>query len=261
MKNVTPQDGYIVFQKFFADLVKQEMPVVLWQVSADGSRDIHNCILTSYKYDAGILNFTDRTGAEVHLSEGDIFCYAKREGVIFKTRSLGKTDRELSLHMPGTLCFLEEPEIKVIKSSLGIDLTDGYMRGKITPTQKSERDQALFDDQLAKITTTQEDKIFADKREAPRLRPKEDKIITCQRAGEPDMSQNFLLFDLSRGGLGFKIVEDGLFMRGQFIEITALEGQVLDQALIGEVMSVRDLAPEDVGWKVGIRFVDEVPKS
>jgi hypothetical protein len=75
------------------------------------------------------------------------------------------------------------------------------------------------------------------------------------------MSQNFLLFDLSRGGLGFKIVVEGLFVRGQFVEITALEAQVLDQPLIGEVMSVRDLAPEDVGWKVGIRFVDEVPKN
>jgi len=258
MKNVTPQDGYIVFQKFFADLVKQEVPVVLWQLLPDGSRDIHNCILTSYKYEAGILNFSDQTGMAVHLNDGEIFCYAKREAVIFKTRSRGKNDRELSLHMPGSLCFLEEPDLKIIKTTLGIDLRDGYMRGKL---QKSQRDQDLFDDQLAKITTTQEDKIFADKREAPRLRPKEDKIITCQRAGEPEMSQNFLLFDLSRGGLGFKIVVDGLFQRGQFVEITALEGQVLDQALFGEVMSVRDLAPEDVGWKVGIRFVDEVPKN
>ena len=255
MKNVTPQDGYIVFQKFFTDLVKRETVVVVWQVSADGTRHVENCVLTSYKYDAGILNFLTHEGHGLELQEADVYCYAKSEAVIFKTQPRGQ-----ALHMPGVLCFLEGPDIQVIKASLGIDLSDGYMRGKITPTQKSQRDQALFDDQLAKITTTQEDKIFADKREAPRLRPKEDKIITCQRAGEPDMSQNFLLFDLSRGGLGFKIVVDGLFKRGQFVEITALEGQVLDQPLIGEVMSVRDLAPEDVGWKVGIRFVDEVPK-
>ena len=255
MKNVTPQDGYIVFQKFFTDLVKRETVVVVWQISADGTRQVRNCVLTSYKYEAGILNFLDQEGQGLEWEESAVYCYAKSEAVIFKTRPRGQ-----ALHMPGVLCFLEGPDIQVVKASLGIDLTDGYMRGKITPTQKSQRDQALFDEQLAKITTTQEDKIFADKREAPRLRPKADKLITCQRAGEPDMSQNFLLFDLSRGGLGFKIVVDGLFKRGQFVEITALEGQVLDQPLIGEVMSVRDLAPEDAGWKVGIRFVDEVPK-
>ena len=256
MKNITPQDGYIVFQKFFTDLVKRETVVVVWQVSTDGSRRVQNCVLTSYKYDAGVLNFLDHEGQGLGLQEGDVYCYVKGEAVIFKSQPRGQ-----AVHMPGVLCFLEGPDLQVIKASVGIDLTDGYMRGKITPTQKSQRDQALFDEQLAKITTSQEDKIFADKREAPRLRPKEDKIITCQRSGEPDMSQNFLLFDLSRGGLGFKIVVDGLFVRGQFVEITALEGQVLDQPLIGEVMSVRDLAPEDVGWKVGIRFVDEVPKN
>ncbi len=255
MKNVTSQDGYIVFQKFFTDLVKRETVVVVWQISADGTRRVHNCVLSSYKYEAGILNFLTHAGQGLQLEAAEVYCYSKNEAVIFKTQLRGQ-----AVQMPGVLCFLEGPDIQVIKASVGIDLPDGYMRGKIMATQKSQRDQALFDEQLAKISTSQEDKIFADKREAPRLRPKEDKIITCQRAGEPDMSQNFLLFDLSRGGLGFKIIEEGLFGRGQFVEITALEGQVLDQPLIGEVMSVRDLAPEDVGWKVGIKFVDEVPK-
>jgi hypothetical protein len=253
MKNITPHDGYIVFQKFFTDLVKRETVVVLWQLTPAGERTVHNCILTSYKYDVGVLNFLDHAGQGLQLEAADIYCYSKNEAVIFKTRPRGQ-----AVQMPDVLCFLEGPDLQEIKTSVGIDLTDGFMRGKL---QKSQRDHALFEEQLAQITTSQEDKIFADKREAPRLRPKQDKIITCQRAGEPDMSQNFLLFDLSRGGLGFKIVVEGLFVRGQFVEITALEAQVLDQPLIGEVMSVRDLAPEDVGWKVGIRFVDEVPKN
>jgi hypothetical protein len=255
MKNITPQDGYIVFQKFFSDLVKRETTLVLWQLTSDGQRTVYDCVISSYKYDLGVLNFLDHLGQQLGLAATDVYCFVRSEAVIFKTRLRGQT-----VEMPGVLCFLEEPDIKVIKASSGIDLTDGFLRGRVTRTQKSQRDQDLFDDQLAQLTTSQEDKIYADQREAPRIRPKQDKLITCQRAGEPEMSQNFLLFDLSRGGLGFKIIEDGLFKRGEFVEITALEGQVLDQPLIGEVMSVRDLAPEDVGWKVGIRFVDEVPK-
>lgn len=255
MKNITPQDGYIVFQKFFSDLVKRETTLVVWQLSPAGERTVYNCVLSSFKYDLGVLNFLDHSGKGFRLTSTDVYCFSKSEAVIFKTRLDGQT-----VKMPELLCFLEEPDIKVIKASSGIDLTDGFLRGKLTRSQKSQRDQELFDEQLAQLTTSQEDKLYADQREAPRIRPKKDKIITCQRAGEPDMSQNFLLFDLSRGGLGFKIIEDGLFQRGQFVEITALEGQVLDQPLIGEVMSVRDLAPEDVGWKVGVKFVDEVPK-
>ena len=56
------------------------------------------------------------------------------------------------------------------------------------------------------------------------------------------------------------LIED-TFKKGQHVEVTAMEGQDLDEPFIGEVMSVRSLAPEDVGWKVGIKFVDEVPRS
>jgi hypothetical protein len=259
MKNVNPKDGYQVYQKFFTDLVRQIAPVVLWQIQ-DGKRQIHPSVVSSFKFEAGVVNVMEQKGEGFKFKAGPVFCYSSSAGVIFKTDSIAANEASLSLKMPQSIYFLEEPDIHVIKGGSGVDLSDAPWRVKRVGG-KSSRDEAIFEEQLQSITLSEEDKLFADKREAPRARPKIDKIITCHLAQNPETSQNFKLFDLSRGGLGFLVLIDGVFKKGQHVEVTQLEGQTLDEPLIGEIMSVRSLAPEEAGWKVGIRFVDEVPSS
>ena len=262
MKSVSRKDGYILYQKFFADLVKQESLVVVWQIDGQGHREIFDCVLSSFKFDAGTLHLTlAASGKACHFNELPVYCYSQDFGVIFKTESFGKSSHGPSLRVPEKICYLETPDVHLIKGATAVDLSSAPWRTKrLAKGEKTERDRDIFEAQLL-YTLDEEDKLFADAREAPRARPTTTKIISCQLAGQPQTRGNFVLFDLSRGGLGFKIPEAGVFTKGGYLEITALEGQELDNPLLGEIMSVRDLAPEEIGWKVGVKFVDEVPRG
>jgi hypothetical protein len=260
MKNVTAREGSQVFQKFFTDLVKFQAPLVVWQLSANGQRIIHSSQIKEIVVDEGFFQVSSIQEIDYQFASGNLlYCYSEKSGAIFKSRALALSGDLAQLKLPDELLFLDESDIIRIKGAVGIDLSDAPW--KVKRLGRSERDEAIFNEQLDSISLSEEEKLFADKREAPRAKPKVDKIVTCQLAQQPQTSQNFKLFDLSRGGLGLLILIEDTFKKGQHVEVTAMEGQDLDEPFIGEVMSVRSLAPEDVGWKVGIKFVYEVPRG
>lgn len=260
MKNINSKDGYLVYQKFFTDMVRRESNIVVWQLSLEGTRLIYDSVMSSFKIEAGVVNFNQTKGEAYKFKSGPIFCYSSEAGVIFKSDSIAASEASLSIKLPQQITFLEDPDIHVIKTGCGVDLSQAPWRVK-RQGEKSQRDSAIFEAQLASISLSEEDKLFADKREAPRARPKIDKHISCQRAGEAETNGNYKLFDLSRGGLGFQVFIEDAYNKGDFVEVTAIDSQQLDAPLIGEVMSVRNLAPEEAGFKVGVKFVDEVPKD
>lgn len=260
MKNVTAREGSKVFQKFFADLIKFQAPLFVWQLSSDGQRIIQSSHIKEVVTDEGFFQISSLKDEDYQFSSGHlVYCYSEKSGTIFKSRALALSGDLAQLKLPEELLFLDESDIIRIKGAVGIDLSNAPW--KVKRIGRSQRDEAIFNEQLDSISLSEEEKLFADKREAPRAKPKVDKIVTCQLAQQPQTSQNFKLFDLSRGGLGLLILIEDTFKKGQHVEITAMEGQDLDEPFIGEVMSVRSLAPEDVGWKVGIKFVDEVPRG
>ncbi|MFP5458578.1 MAG: PilZ domain-containing protein [Bacteriovoracia bacterium] len=259
MRNVSVRESFDAFKKFFNELAQTQAPLVVWQLSAGGERIVHRSQLTELELDEGFLHVSEHDDQGYAFEEsGIIYCYSETSGVIFKSRPMAIAGVMAQIKLPDEIIYLEDEDIYRIKGSTGVDLSTAPWKVKRLGG-RSERDEAIFSEQLASITLSEEDKLFADKREAPRARPKVDKIVTCEIAGDQATSQNFKLFDLSRGGLGIHVLVDGVFHKGSYVHITAMEGQELDQPLIGEVMSVRDLAPEDVGWKVGLKFIDKIP--
>ncbi len=248
MKNVSPGTNAQAYKKFFTDVVKFRNTLVLWQVGPQGRRVVEGA--EPQELGDEVLRLR-APGPE--LATGVLFAYSADRGAIFKCDLIDCRGEEWTLALPGELCFLDDDDVFRIKG-VGVDLSQAPWRVKSAP--RSARDSAIFDEQLASITLAEEDKLFADKREAPRARPKVDKIIGLRHFGKLGEEQSYKLFDLSRGGMGFLSYVDGAFKKGDIVQLTNMDGQELDDPIRGEVMSVRDLMPEQVGWKVGVKFVD-----
>ena len=258
MKNVSAEDGFLVYQKFFTDLLKQEAEVVVWQVSTvDGKRKIHRSVLTSFKYEQGRLHFQDKEGKNFDFADDVLFCWAEKDGVIFKSKPMPAEGGGLSLELPAELRFLEGPELNVIKGATVLKTNIEAWHVKRLPGQRSGHDQEILQQGLDAMSMAEEDKLFADKREAPRVRAKGNKKLMVCLADRPETALEHILFDLSRGGLAFVVEEEKLFHKGDTVHVLEIEKSRLDSPLVGEVMSVRKLDDED-GYKVGVKFVTEI---
>lgn len=259
MKNVTAEEGFLVFQKFFTDLLKQELEVVVWQVSTtDGQRRVHRSVLTSFKYDQGRLHLQEKDGKAFEFHDDVLFCWAEKDGVIFKSRPISSEGHGLSLELPEKLCFLEGPELNVIKGATVLKTNiEAWHVKRLPGGERTGHDKEILQQGLDAMSSAEEEKLFAGKREAPRVRAKGDKRIRVCVAGDPDLALDLPLFDLSRGGLAFVIEVEDHFKKGDVIHVLEVEKTQLDSPLIGEVMSVRALDGED-GYKVGVKFVDEI---
>jgi hypothetical protein len=62
------------------------------------------------------------------------------------------------------------------------------------------------------------------------------------------------LFDLSRGGMGFIIHDDGIFSKGEEIRIVGFNDFDLDDPLVGMIMSIRPIDGAQSEFKVGVKF-------
>lgn len=258
MKNVTAEEGFLVFQKFFTDLLRLEAEVVVWQVSTvDGKRTIHRSVLTSFKYDQGRLHLQNKEGTEFDFKDDVLFCWAEKDGVIFKTHQLEKAGSGISLKLPEKLCFLEGPELTVIRGATALKTDVGAWKVKRLSEERSGHDQDLLEKGLEAMTPDDEEKLFAGKREAPRVRAKGERRIKVCVEGDQDTALEHVLYDLSRGGLAFVVEVEDHFKKGDTIHVLEIEKAPLDSPLVGEVMSVRSL-DGDEGFKVGVKFVEEI---
>lgn len=258
MKNVTAEEGFLVFQKFFTDLLRLEAEVVVWQVSEiDGRRTIHRTVLTSFKYEQGRLHLQNKEGKDFDFNDDVLFCWAEKDGVIFKTKQLEKDNSGISLQLPEKLCFLEGPELTVIKGATVLKTDIGLWKVKRLGDERSGHDQELLEKGLEAMTSDDEEKLYADKREAPRVRAKGERRIKVCVEGDEDTALDHVLYDLSRGGLAFVVEVEDHFKKGDTIHVLEIEKAPLDSPLIGEVMSVRAL-DNDEGFKIGIKFVEEI---
>jgi hypothetical protein len=119
--------------------------------------------------------------------------------------------------------------------------------------ERTARDQEFLNSEFDAVSLDEEDKLFAEKREAPRARFKDDKFVKVQTL-ESNILQILKLFDLSRGGMGFITLEPQLFPKGTKILIVGFEGFNLDDPLIAEVMSQRAVDELQIEFKIGCKF-------
>ncbi len=267
MRIINSDTGFLVFRKLFQQLLSSQSPVVIWQTIAPTGNKLR-CYsqLSSFHFDSKKLYFSPSEGDFSQFSLGPIFLYSEQEQIIFKSNLQNQTET-LCLEMPEELKLLEDPEVTHIRGALGIDLQEIWkvkrlnvdkinqqMRGNLqvkSLSQRSGNDKQILNDELF-VTVDEEDKLFADKRESPRARPKQQKYVMLQN--EAGDTARFPLFDLSQGGMGFLVFDEALFPKSSMVYVYAIDAKVLDDPLIGKVMSVRSMDEAKIEFKVGVKF-------
>jgi hypothetical protein len=122
--------------------------------------------------------------------------------------------------------------------------------------ERSDRDQAFLNQEFEDFLSLEdEEKLFADKRESPRSRPKIDKWVRIRTFDSQEL-HILKLFDLSRGGIGFITMNPERFPTNSKLMIVGFENHSLDDPLIAEVMSHRPMDELEIEFKIGCKFDD-----
>lgn len=264
MKVIKSDSGFLAFQKIFKLIHSNQYPLVLWQNTEDGSKLIIHSFLNSFNLESAQLHF-DKNISEVR--EGTIFCYCENEQFIFKTSVQSIKDAVFTAEVPVEIKLLEEPDVTLIRGQVGVDLLGPWKTRRLkfdgsdesdlikvkSMSERSSRDQEFLNNEFDSVSLDEEEKLFADKRESPRARPKIDKWVKIK--GDSSEEIHFLrLFDLSRGGIGFLSMDPHLFPKGSTIQVVGFEEFNLDDPLIGVVMSQRAIDDSQIEFKIGVKF-------
>lgn len=270
MRVIKSDTGFLFYEKIFKQLMANQSDLVVWQLSPEnGERNITRSRLNSFHMESGRL-FLEIDRKNIVNDNLPLYCFSEDGLVIFKTHIQEITDRNISVSLPEEMKVLEDPEVIRIKGSTGQDLaqpwktkrldtspihkpgtTHDVMRVK-SMAQRSSRDQVLLNNEFC-LSVDEEDKLFADKRESPRARPKDDKWVKVAKL-QGDGPETYKLFDLSQGGMGFVCFDESEFTKGTAIHIVGFNEFDLDDPLVGKVMSIRPIDGAQSEFKIGVSF-------
>ncbi len=265
MRTIKLETDTTDFQKIFKELKATRASVVTWQLDDSGKRSILSARLISFHIDAGKLHFEFIEDGKIS-STLPLYSYVEDSQLIFKSKVLDLNGRKFSVTVPDEIRLLDEPDVTDVRKNLGISTvwkgriygatstftTSEPMRGR-SMSQRSVRDIDFLNQEF--ISVDEEDKLFADKRESPRARPKGNKRVMIRVEGF-DSALAFRLFDLSRGGLAYIVGDENLFPIGSKIQIMGFDEFKLDDPLLGQVMGIRPMDEAHLEFKVGIKFVE-----
>lgn len=102
------------------------------------------------------------------------------------------------------------------------------------------------------IVEKENEQKYAHLRTAPRKGAKEGQMIGL-RINEAE-EEIYPLYDISQGGLAFKVVDPGEVEKGDKIKVIQIDGTPLPQPIVGVVMSIRQLESGSSEFKVGVKF-------
>lgn len=281
-KESAPQE----FFKYFQTLIASQKAALAWQPDENNEkRSLYRVAIRAARKEEDLMRAESlERNRPFTLPLDQIFIYVESYRLLFKVAKVNIEDRKLSARLPMQLQILDDVGHKKILRALATldpekeeEILDYSKKkrevpeferelypelsspdyGHDTPSEKpkqSDRDRSIFEQELSFVSLDEEDKLYADKRNAPRARPPEGKMVTMsnERAGKDG---TYSLFDLSRGGLAVLVFEGKDYQSGDKVEIKAFDDQVLDEPMIAEVKSVREADDQGLQFKVGMQFV------
>ncbi len=263
MKLINPETGYLNYVKIFREVQKGHK-VVIWQVEEAGKRRVCETLLVSYNVDNKLMHFLP--GDEILEFSLPVYFYIESEQIIFKSSIISLTPSDISVLFPAEMRLLDESDesmnfkknhvstLWVSKSSGRVEHINDFVKVK-SMRERSSRDQDFLNTEFDPVSLDEEDKLFAEKRESPRVRPKADKLVRVVVKGETKLN-TLKLFDLSRGGMGFLTFKPSSFPKGAEVFIMGFDTFDLDDPLVGTVMAHRAVDESNAEFKVGVRFND-----
>ena len=107
------------------------------------------------------------------------------------------------------------------------------------------------------LVEIENEELFKHLREAPRVQTKNDQFVSLVRVQEETSSSKleiFTLYDISQGGMGFKIDDPSEFEIDEVVEVKHINENAVPKIMIGEVVSVRQDEAHNNEFKVGVKF-------
>lgn len=259
--------GVYAYQKILKHMHSSTTVLVLWQVSPEtGERSILNSRLNSYHQESGLMHFELNSGVKFK-AQLPLYCYSRTGQFIFKTDIRDMKSNVFSVSFPEEIKLLEEPDLILVKGIAGADLAEAWKTRSLnldggggsdimkvkSMAERSSKDQDFLNAEFNSVSLDEEDKMFKDKRENPRARPKIDKWakVVSETSDEIHIMK---LFDLSQGGIAFISMEPNLFPKGSKIRVVGFDDFTLDDALIAQVMSHRPVDDLQIEFKIGCKF-------
>lgn len=268
MRVIKSDSGFLAYQKIFKHVQANNSVIVVWQFMPEtGKRTVIETKVNSFHMESGVINLQMPFGTTI-LFDLPIYCYSEEGRFIFKTEIQEIRSSVFSIALPPEIKVLEEPDATGISGRVGVDLSTKWKSKRIPIEEKQEksymivkamrerssRDQEFLSNQFIP-TLDEEDKMYADKRETPRSRPKIDKFVKIKSQDNEEI-HSLKLFDLSRGGIGFITFDTHLFPKGSSVQVVGFEEFNLDDALIAIVMSHRAVDDTEIEFKIGCKFAD-----
>lgn len=265
MRVIKSDTGFLAYEKIFKQLMANHSDVVVWQVMPlDKSRQQTQMLIkTLYpETNSFYLQFKNKIDLSEQLL---LYAYAPAVPMIFRTEILELHDSGVTLGVPSEITVFEDADVNLVKglkesissvwsskrdSTYTENLGSDVMKVK-SMAQRSTRDQELLNNEFG-LTVDEEDKMFADKRESPRARPKDEKFVKIAKL-QGNGPEVFKLFDLSRGGMGFITFDETEFTKGSDIHIVGFNDFDLDDPLVGKIMSIRPM-DGTAEYKIGVKF-------
>jgi len=270
VKVYNQENGFLVFQKIFSGLLTNNCSLVIWQLdSILNRRYISESKINTFSLETKILNFGPFDTQMLQLSLA-VYCYSEEAQIIFKTTIKEIRETSFSLVLPKEIKILEDEERDQLLGQIGINLNAYDTRikrmnfgipeliyevgAKIkSMAQRTSKDQDLLLHEFGPISIDEEDSLFASKRETPRARPKNEKWVVVKLT-DTMKTYRFKLFDLSQGGMGLITIDQTAFPTGSTIYLLGIDNHLLDDPLIGKVMSQRPVDQTELEWKIGVKF-------
>jgi hypothetical protein len=174
------------------------------------------------------------------ISNIDVFVYCEKMNFVFKTSLENQEMVIIQLKHPYEVTMLDAVEAHRMQKTF-----DQHMKGE-SETEKIN--------QVMQLKKIDEDQAYAHLREAPRKKVSKEQMVTVAFENKKFNPKEYDLFDLSTGGAGVIVKNQELFVKGEFLLLTHLDGRELNPPLRGEIMSIRSYDIEQGMYKVGLKF-------
>lgn len=250
----------------FSRLLESQCEVVVWQINPENQK--RNVTESVLKKKSDMLYFLLPIGVTFD-SELPVYFYIEDGQIIFKSQFLEYADANFCVAAPSELKFLDLPESETIKRGMGVDVATKWKSRRFSTgsesistfikpkkmAERSSRDKEFLGQEFDFMSLDEEDKLYADKRESKRVKPKTDKLVKIQVQGQKE-AKVYKLFDLSQGGMAFLAYDINEVPKAAEIHVLGFDSFDLDDPLIGTIMSHRPVDESQIEFKIGIKFTD-----
>ena len=210
MKVLEGRSNIAQISQVFEKVLKQDMEICLWQKSSDYTTNrIQYCFsLSTFTKNPSMLNFSQVVEKKIDFKMGKCFCYCASLGFICTAGIIAFGKTKISLELPTMLILLNEDEKKLVESNNWVELTKIFKKAK---TKK-------IDDISNVKRSLSEDERYKNVREAPRGKARENILVKiAKKIKHQTEIREFLLLDLSKGGLAITVKNPNYFQVGDSV--------------------------------------------